>query len=391
MKINGKTLTPYFTLLQCLYWSVYCLMFSFASAFLLNKGFSNSSIGMVLGFSYAFSAMLQPVIASYIKRKNLGVSTVLSRIMVVVLVLAATMLFLPLKGAGLGVVMVMMCTLHSSMQPSMNSLHRGYELQGLPVNFGFARGMGSVAFSAVTFLMGQVLRIATPSVIPAAYFTGLIVLLVCMILFRSPAFSENAAVEQKQQPLLRRYPRFGVFLAGLVLLALAHIFLDNFMLQIIHTINGDSGHMGIALAIAAVIELPAMMLYNRMAKKAGGPGRMLCIAGWAWVAKNMLIFLARTPEFIYVAELLQFLSYAVYVPATVDYIAKTMPQSDFLKAQALSGSAFTIGSLLAAMAGGPAIDLLGIRTSVALVQLCSITGAILFSLSVLPRKEKKSV
>ena len=386
MKITNRNITPYYTLLQCLYWAVYCLMFNFASVFLLNRGFSNSAIGLVLGFAYAISACMQPTIAGFVRKHRLRLSSCLSGVCIINIALAAAIYFLPLKGGVLGVTMMLMCMLHSSLQPSMNSLHRGYELEGLSVNFGFARGMGSVSFAVVTFLTGQLLKIINPNTVPVLYLSGLVILLICMYSFRTPVFSvEEKASGEAQAPLIKREPRFGVFLMGLVLLAMAHIFLDHFMLQIMMTIGGDSASLGVAIAVAAIIELPAMMLYKRMSKKAG-PTRLLIMAGWAWVAKNVLIMLARTPEAVYAAELLQFLSYAVYVPATVDYIGQHLPAGDFLRAQALSGSAFTMGSLLATMVGGPMIDLIGVRAMVAVVQLFSLTGAILFSLALRRKK-----
>ena len=46
------TATPYYALIQALYWAVYCLMVGFASAFLLDRGFSTGQIGTTLGLSY---------------------------------------------------------------------------------------------------------------------------------------------------------------------------------------------------------------------------------------------------------------------------------------------------------------------------------------------------
>lgn len=386
MKITNRNITPYYTLLQCLYWAVSCLMINFASVFLLNRGFSNSAIGLVLGFCYAFSAVMQPAIAGFMRRHKLRLSNCLSGIICINIVLASAIYFLPLKGAVLGVVIMCMFMLQSSMQPSINSLHRGYELEGLQVNFGFARGMGSVSFAVVTFVTGQLLKVISPNTIPAMYLVGLIILLVCMYAFRTPVFSvEEQASGEKGESLLKRHPHFALFLAGLVLLSMAHIFLDHFMLQIMMTIGGDSANLGIAIAVAAIVELPAMMVYKRLSKKAG-PGKLLIMAGWAWVAKNLLIMLARTPEAVYAAEVLQCLSYAIYVPATVDYIGRNLPEGDFLRAQAWSGSAFTMGSLLATIIGGPMIDLIGVRAMVALIQLVSISGAILFTIAL---KQKK--
>ena len=386
MKITNRNITPYYTLLQCLYWAVYCLMFNFASVFLLNRGFSNSAIGLVLGLSYAISACMQPAIAAFVRKTGFRLSSCLSGIICINILLSAAICFLPLKGAVLGTAMVCMFMLQSSMQPSINSLHRGYELQGLQVNFGFARGMGSVSFAVVTFLAGQLLKIIAPDTLPALYLALQFVLLFFIFSFRSPVFSvEEKTQSGHQQPLLRRHPRFGLFLIGLVLLSWAHIFLDHFMLQIMMSIGGDSASLGVAIAVAALVELPAMMLYQRMSKNAG-PARMLVFAGWAWVIKNLLIMLSPTPAAIYAAEALQFFSYAIYVPATVDYIAKNLPKGDFLRAQALSGSAFTMGSLLASMVGGAMIDLFGVRTAVMVVQLFSLTGAVLFTVAL---KQKK--
>ena len=39
--------TPYYALIQGLYWAIYCLMVSFASVFLLDRGFTNGQIGFV--------------------------------------------------------------------------------------------------------------------------------------------------------------------------------------------------------------------------------------------------------------------------------------------------------------------------------------------------------
>lgn len=386
MKITNRNITPYYTLLQCLYWAVYCLMFNFASVFLLNRGFSNSAIGLVLGFAYAISACVQPLVAGFVRKHKMRLSTCLSGIIFINIVLAAAIYLLPLKGIVLGVTMMLMCMLQSCMQPSINSVHRGYELNGLSVNFGFARGMGSVSFAIVTFLTGQLLKIISPNTVPALYLSCLIILLICMYSFRTPVFSvEETSAGEKKDSLLKRHPHFAVFLIGLILLAMAHIFLDHFMLQIMMTIGGDSATLGIAIAVAAIIELPAMMIYKRMSKKAG-PSKLLMLAGWSWVVKNMLIMLARTPEAIYAAELLQFFSYAVYVPATVDYIGQNLPQGDFLRAQAWSGSAFTMGSLLATMIGGPMIDLIGVRAMVCVVQIFSLTGAILFMFALKKKK-----
>ena len=63
--------TPYYALIQGLYWAIFCLMVGFASVFLLDRGFTNSQIGLILGVSYLLSAILQPVVGSVFSRRGL--------------------------------------------------------------------------------------------------------------------------------------------------------------------------------------------------------------------------------------------------------------------------------------------------------------------------------
>ena len=130
--------------------------------------------------------------------------------------------------------------------------------------------------------------------------------------------------------------------------------------------------------ISAMMELPGMLLYRHFADKIGNR-RLLVFAGWMWAAKNFLIMLAPNAYLIYAAELIQFGGYAIYVPAGVRYIAHTLPESEFLKGQALVGSAFTAGCLVAGFVGGPMIDLVGLGATLCGVQIFSVGGVILFS------------
>ena len=123
-----------------------------------------------------------------------------------------------------------------------------------------------------------------------------------------------------------------------------------------------------------------MIFYRRFADKVGNR-RLLGFAGWMWALKNFLIMLAPNVYLIYAAEILQFAGFAFYVPAGVRFIAHTLPESEFLKGQAIVGSAFTAGYLISSFAGGMMIDLIGLRATMWGVQLFSISGVLLFSIA----------
>ena len=106
------------------------------------------------------------------------------------------------------------------------------------------------------------------------------------------------------------------------------------------------------------------------------------LSGWAWFAKNGLILLARSPEAIYAAQMLQFFSFALFIPGVVRYIAKILPEDAFLRGQSLYGSAYTAGSVVAVFFGGVLMDAAGVYNTLLIAQTFSFLGAILLTLSV---------
>ena len=382
--MKDKRIRTLYTLIQCLYWMTAGLIFNFASAYLLDRGFSNSQIGVVLGAAYGLSAVAQPMFAAIFNRSGIRLSSGMACVYAVAVALTVLVLALPLKGGALAVLIVGIFMLQNAMQPSLNSLHRGYALRGVAVNFGFARGMGSAGYSVICALVGRLLYHLSPRMLPALYLATMLLMIACLLAFRAPSFTAGASdgEARSREPLLRRYPRFALLLLGVALLSTVHIFINSFMLQIVRSLGGDSAQQGVVVAIAAMTELPAMVLYGRLSRRMGG-GRVLCMAAWVWVLKGVLTALATSPAMLCAISLLQFASYAFYVPAAVEYVSDTLPRQDFLAGQALVCTAFTLGSLAATFIGGWMLDLLGVRGALSAMQAFSIAGAVLLSVAVL--------
>ncbi len=375
-----RSVTAFYALIQALYWIVYGLMFSYASLYLQSRGFSDGRIGLVLGTIYLLSALLQPAFAKLVSRSRIRLNSIMSGVYLLITLLSLSMWLLPLRGAALAVVMVAAFTLENAMQPSINSLHRGFEVNGTHVNFGLARGTGSCCYAVMMLIMGQLLSHVATDILPACYMTAQLLLTICLAVFRTPDYRPDSTGRSRSyREILRENPRFMLFLAGEMGLGLAHIFIDNFLLQIMQSMGGGSSNLGIAIAIAGFTELPAMALYARMSRRVGNKN-MLRIMSCAWLAKDVLVLLAWHPAVIYVSALLQFFAFAVYVPAEVEYISSTLPAEDFLAGQSLQGSAWTIGSLMATFLGGQLIDAMGVHGALGTILVFAAAGAVLMIL-----------
>lgn len=376
-----RHITACYSVIQAFYWVTYTLMFSFTSLYLLDCGYSNSAIGVMLGLCFGFSAVLQPMLAALFARSRVRLNVGMAFCYVIITALSLTIYVVARRCAAMSILFVAMLTLESAMQPSVNSLQRDFELAGQPVNFGLARGIGSAAYSLVSFVVGQIMRTASPKLVPLFYLASSAVLIVLLLLFRAPTHSLADARPKKRGSVLKGSPTFALFCAGLVGLSTTHMFIGNFYLQIFQSLGGGAGEHGIAAAIAAIVELPTMAVYLRLSKRIPC-NRMLLFAGWMWLIKGVITFLAPNSFMVCAASVLQMFSYAVYVPGGVQLAGVLLPD-DFLRGQAMIGSAFTMGSLISSLIGGPLIDLIGVHAALGVMQLPAAVGAVLWTVSML--------
>ena len=383
LKLHRKNVQLIYTAIQSLFWLTYGLMFAFASVYLQGKGFSNGGIGIVLGCSYALSAILQPSIAALFARKGLATEQALSRIYAIIIVFSLIILLFPLPKIAAAPLIILIFSLESALQPSIDTLARQWTNLGYPVDYGVSRGFGSLLYAAMTTGMGLLLQKIATTWIPLFYLSTVSASVIILKTIQIPHFTgeSKASSEYTSLNASSRSPRFLLFLAGISCLSLGHVMVDNFMLQIMQNINGNSANLGIAISIASLVEFPAMMMYSRLSKRFG-VGKLLIFSAWAWLLKNLLVFLASSPWMIYLAEVLQFASYGIYIPASIEYIAGIFPGKKNLKGQSFAGSAYTIGSVLATFAGGMLLDLAGISITLMIMLVVTLMGACFFTIAV---------
>lgn len=384
---SRKKAQALYSALQILYWINNGFLFAFASVYLQTYSFTTSQIGLVLGVAYILSSLLQPAVVSVLEHFGVRLNTGLSALYVLIALLAACMLVLPLPNGVLAVIMVAALALQSSAQPHINSLAHAAEGMGLSINFSFARSLGSIGYAIFTSIMGRALNHFSPRLLPGLYLITLLMTAVLLFLFRTPPCTREKKDKSSGASLMHN-AAFMLFLSGLLCICLNHTLIDSFMLQIMQSIGGGSSELGVAIAIAAIVEVPVMMLYPFIRKKLS-IRTTLILCGWAWFIKNLLTALAVSPVMVYAAQMLQSLGYAIYVPLAIDLILKLLPEKDFLRGQALAGSAFTFGGVFATFAGGITMDALGVGNALKVMVLFSLAGAVLFTIAAMSAKLKK--
>lgn len=377
----------FYLLLQTFYCLSGGFVFRYAAIYMQSRGFPTSQMGLVLGLTYITSVCLQPAIAAIVDKWHIPLTRSTVCIYGFAVLLALLVLFLPVSGFSLILLLVMVFSIQSAMQPSVNSMIQVLESAGFKINFGVARGTASLIFAVIMTLVGQVLKIISPTYIPVGYVITM-VMLIFLILFCCPV--DNTRVQRPSSghhhfPSVREYPRFWLYLLGIVFLISGHSLVDTYLLQILQNVGGDSGALGLGVGLAAAMEFCSMVIYSRFSKKLGCR-KLLMLAAWCWVLKIFFLMIAKNPTAVCLAELMQFMTFAIYVPANIEFVGTILPPSDFLKGQSLTGSAYSLGSVIASLSGGILLEILNIST-ILIVVLCIVAvGAVLMTISVSPKK-----
>ena len=392
LTITRKNAQAHYTAIQMMYWAIYGLIYSFASIYLLSRGFSNAQIGLVLGCAHLLSTVLQPAVAAAVERTGAKLLHAVVVLLGVIALMGLLLYTLPLPMLVAAVCFLCTLAVISTIQSSISALIQTFEAANVPVNFGFSRGFGSLVYAIVVAVMGRVLEGIRPGLLPILYVAASLVMAAYLLLLRMPEGSADkkpgASRETSALTLMRR-PWMALLMLATTCLALNAILVGSYLIQVMTEIGGGSTEMGIAAAIAACMECPAMLLYARFSKRFGDK-KMLVLCGWVWAFKCGLIAIAQSPYTIFAAQFLQFAGYGFFVPASVRYIRQQLPEKAFLKGQSLSGSAFTAGSLIAAFGGGALLDAVGVRSTLYIGECFSIVGAVLLTLSVILSRRERS-
>ena len=352
------------------YFSMFASMMAFVSVYLLHKGFDNSTIGTVLSITSVTSIVFQTWVANFVdKRKNLRVQDVLSFIVAVIVIGSLALFFMPIE-IGIVAIVVAIFALSQSLPTLLNSMAFIYERFGININYGVARGTGSAAYAIITMLLGYVVEATSPDVLPLFYAAFGILMIVSVRSFFLPE-EEKVVVQEVDEPIeeqvaadqtffefIAKYKKLVLLMGGVVFLFFAHTIINNFFIQIITPVGGDSASMGTAIFIGAMVELPAMLNFNRITKKVS-VSRLLIISSVFFLAKHTLTYFAPNVPVIYLAQALQIGAFAVAYPALVEYINLIVDLKDLVKGQSLLTIAMALSSVFASFLGGILLDSIG--------------------------------
>ena len=270
------------------------------------------------------------------------------------------------------------------IQPLINSVSVYYVNQGVSVDFGAARGIGSLSYAAASYILGIVVeRFGTRSILMAGILVALVLLVTVLSM---PVLSSSAASRPKEKEpeqndagllvFAGRYKNFMLTLAGITLLFTFHNMNNAYLIKVIENVGGTSADMGRMLSIAAVTELPVMFLFSRISKHFKS-STLLMVSSAFFAIRAAGFMLAGNVMTMYLAAMLQIGSFALYIPSSVYYVNETMLDQDKFKGQAVMTATNTLGGVFGSLFGGFLIDNAGVGAMNTVCFAMAAAGAVL--------------
>ena len=378
-----------YTLLNVSYFAAFCTVHAYAAVYLLEKGFTNTEVGILLAVANILSAVLQPVVAGIIDRKGRLTNRGFIFISVgVILAGSVALMIAPDEKILIFIIYALIYLIQFTYQPVMTALCFEYQKAGCGIFYGLARGLGSASFAVTSMFVGGLVERGGVSVLLWINIGTMVLSVIVLLFFGKPRAVEDGAgagedVRTQQsgpkngiKSFVREYPAFMLFLVGTICFFFAHNMINDFMIQIIRSLGGNETELGIANFLQAILELPVMALIGVVLKKISA-NRLLVFSGVAFLVKILILVFAGGMAQMYLSQSFQLFAYAVFIPAGAYYVSNNMKEADQVKGQAFITSAITIGGVFSNFISGMILDHSNITTMLVVGSAVCAVGVVL--------------
>ena len=370
------------------YWMLFGACFSFSSIFLLGRGYTNSQIGLILAIGNVLAVALQPFLGDLADRsKRWNIFNIMEGIAVVLIISVGALFLIKKSSPGLSFFFVMAVGWTMILQPFCNALSGKLEECGIGINFGACRSIGSLAYSILTGILGTVIEKRGIEVIPVTA-EIVLVLFVLATLLVSKTFAaglREAGAREASQPaappeeidlklFTRRHKMFLVLCFGVLGVFFGNSTVNTYMAQIAAAVGGDSGDVGRIFSLLAFLEIPTMVLFNRLLKRFRLTS-MLKFAAVAFVLWTGGAAISWNVNSLLAAQFFQPFGFALFLPAMVRFVNVTMDKGEAVKGQTLYTTATTSAMIVASLVGGAILDVSGAKALTAIATVITAIGA----------------
>ncbi len=382
-KISGVTF--HYMIITGGFWMAFCVVTAYAAVFLHGAGYDDQQTGIILALGNVGGAVMSPMLGAWIDRnRKIRHATVIAVLLAIQVIMLAALRLNSRKNLLCAACYILYLAFMMPVNALNLDLCVRLEHSEAPLNFGFARSMGSFSFMILSILLGIMTERLGFRILPL---TGMAVALLQAVGNRlvdrdlrdaERNLPREESVQQERSSSLTSFVRenkaFCLMLFGTVILFIAHNTDGNFLINLVENVGGGPAVMGYLAAFTAVVEVPVMMFSDRLPKK-WKKVQYIRLAFVFFVLKTLAYALAPNIPLLFASRLLQAPSYALYTVLIVGYADEVVARKDSAKAQSLAFSMTTIGSVLASLIAGSMFKTTGVQSTMLTATAFAAVGA----------------
>lgn len=384
------------------YWMIYGITGSFASVFMLAKGYDNMHIGITLAAANLLALGLQPFVADHMDRAK-GIKIIDASVWMTLLMMLICVGYFVFTGRSfmLAAAIAVVLAVHALLQPLLNSLAFRLSESGTTVNYGIGRAGGSLGFSAIVAVLGTLVEKKGEMSVPVCTEAACALLIALLFLTKysfkkmkqandleiaehggNPAETDADDDERIDlRAFIRRNKHFFIMNLGISGLLFSNAILSNYMPQIAGGVGGTTEQTGRILSLMALLEMPTMLFIGTI-KKHFRSTTLIKIASVGFTGKIVVCWLAGSVGVLFAAQAFQLVAFALLMPAMVYYINEIMSPGEAVKGQSLFTMMFTFATIIASFAGGWILDASGAKMLTFVAALITAAGAAVVFMSI---------
>lgn len=386
-----KMLAFQYTLLQGTFWTSFAVLWGFAAVYLQHKGFTNTQIGTITSSGTLISIILQPILASISeKRRNIKPQNVAAVVGIFITIGTLLLLFTSSKLIIVAIVYAFTGGLCISIPSLLNTIGLSYINQGIPINYGLSRGIGSITYAIMALFLGMVIEKTNPGIIIPIFLVLAVTMTLILISLKnkvteSDLYDWGTQIQGSDKKgflfFIFKYKKFMGMIASVVCLFAGHNIINTYMVSIVKSVGGNNSHLGFSVGLAALVELPTMLIFYKLARK-WSVGKLLKISALFFALKAFVISIAPNIQILLLSQLFQIGGFALFTPASVYYVNQVIDKEHHPTGQAVLGVAtMGLGGAFGNILGGKLLDMGGVRFMLHSAVAISLAGLMIMLFS----------
>lgn len=362
------------------------IIVGFLPLFLVDKGFTNTEVGIIFSTGPFISLIAQPI-WGFICDKRKSTKAVLLILLIVSLFLSWG-LFISDSLVMNIVLMTGFMFFLSPVGPVTDSMTFSFAKQK-GRSYGSIRLWSSAGFAVSSIGIGMLLEKVGLIHLDLSYY-ALIILAIIALLFVQDTKLNTAPINKSSLNKLFKNKEFVIFLAVAALAGIPHRLNDSILGLYLNDLGATKGQIGSAWMFASLSEVPVFAVSVLLFRKYH-PIFLITIATILYTLRWVAYGYIKDPTIISVLQVTQGVTFALFFVASMEYISLIVPDEVKATSQTTFAAVFGgIGGIIGSLVGGMLLDRLSPNLAYfasSLISLCSIIVAASILVRVLKQKK----